>query len=236
VALCLPLLLAACQLPAPVPVPGAVPVSAELPPLPPLPVEGSVHYVVDGEASDVRIVVYKGGPLANVGHNHVMRVHSLTGDIYIAPEFHRSAFALAFPVAALEVDPADARADEGTGFAVMPSPQAIEATYRNMTGAEVLDAGNHAQVTLRSVNVIGPSWGPEAAVRVTLHGLTRDLPVPLALHQDGGDLIVTGTWTVRPPDFGVKQFTVLGGGLFVQDEIKVRFRIVARYAPAEGQQ
>ncbi|MBI1733435.1 MAG: YceI family protein [Gammaproteobacteria bacterium] len=228
-ALVLAVLLPACQTAAPVtagaPAPGE---PAPLPPLPPLPVEDSDQYVVDSLASDVRILVYRGGPLANAGHNHVVRVHALHGNVYVAQPFHRSGFELAFPVTALEVDPPDARADEGAEFSTVLSPQAIAATYRNMVGPTVLDVEQYPEITLRSVALIGPQWGPEVTARITLHGVARDVVVPLALHVYGTDLVITGTLVLRTPDFGMQPFSVLGGGLTVQDLVKVRFHIAAR--------
>ena len=199
----------------------------EVSPLAALPVAGSTHYVVNGKDSDVRILVFRGGPLAKVGHNHVVRVHELSGDIYLAPQMHASSFALAFPVAKLQVDPADARADEGVEFAVMPSPQAIDGTYKNMNGPALLDAQQFPEVTLSLVAMIGPAWGPEATVRVKLHGVERDVTVPLAVHVSDDKLTVTGMFPLRTSDFGMTPFSVLGGGLQVLDEIKIRFNIVA---------
>jgi len=211
----------------PAPAPAAESAVAALAPLPSLPAPNSTHYVVDGKASDVRILAFRGGPLAKVGHNHVIRVHDLTGDVYIAPDFHESGFALAFPVAKLQVDPADGRADEGADFAVMPSPQAIDGTYRNMTGPALLDAQQFPMITLRSVTLIGPVWGPEATVRVTLHGVAQDLHVPLAITRGDKELFIIGMFTLKTSDFGMTPFSVLGGGLQVLDEVKVRFSIVA---------
>ena len=208
-------------------VPAAGSAVTELAPLPPLPVAGSAHYVVDGKESDVRILVFRGGPLAKVGHNHVLRVHDLSGDIYLAPQFHQSGFALSFPVAKVQVDPLDARSDEGVEFEVMPSPQAIEATFKNMAGPAVLDAEQFPEITLRSVSLIGPTWGPEATVRVVLHGVERDLRVPLAITNRDDTLTIIGMFTLKTSDFGMTPFSALGGGLQVLDEVKVRFNIVA---------
>jgi polyisoprenoid-binding protein YceI len=205
--------------------PIAVPAAAvELP----QPAKDSVRYRVDGRQSDVRILVYRGGPLAKVGHNHVVRVQSLRGDIHLAPRFDESTFELGFPVADLQVDPADARADEGADFAVTPSAQAVRATFENLTGSAVLDADNYPEVALRSVGIVGPEWGPELTVRVSLHGIERDVVVPVAILRTQDVLTVTGLMRLRTSDFGITPFSVLGGGLQVLDAVKIRFRIVAR--------
>lgn len=215
--------IAGCQTPAPVPESSP----EVLPPLPPLPVSGSARYLVDGKLSDVRILVYRGGPLAKAGHNHVVRVHELRGDLYLAVPFPESGFELSFPVSALEVDPPDARGDEGVEFATALSPQAIAATFKNMSGSAILDAAKYPEVALRSVAFTGPTWGPEVTVRVSMHGRERDLVVPVAICMDGDVMTVTGLMRLRTSDFGMTPFSVLGGGLQVQDEVKIRARIVA---------
>jgi hypothetical protein len=202
----------------------AAPVTAPLP----APTRDGVRYIVDAAASDVRILVYRGGPLAKVGHNHVLRVRDLRGEVILAEPIHRSRFALSFPVAALEVDPPDARADEGPEFAAPPSPQAIAATRGNLLGPAVLDAGRYPEITLRSVSLTGPPWGPHVTVRVALHGIERDIAVPVALQRDGHVLSITAFLTLRTADFGITPFTVLGGGLRVENAMDIRARIIAR--------
>jgi len=214
-----------CQLaPPPKPEPSA---PAALAPLPELPVAEAEHFTVDAAASDVRMLVYRGGPLARYGHHHAIRAMHVTGDIYLAPDFHDSGFSLSVPVRDVIVDPNDARADEGAEFAIAPSAQAVEATLKNLLGPDVLDAEHFPEITIRSVALIGPRWGPEATVRISLHGVARDITVPIAIEHRGDELITTGLLVIRTSDFGITPFSVLGGGLQVQDEIKVRFRLVA---------
>ncbi len=221
----------ACQTPATLPhgpaTRAAVPVAV---PLPPLPVEGSRRFVVDSSRSDVRILVYREGPLARVGHNHALRVHELEGEVYLGAAAPQSGFRLSFPVSALEVDRPDDRAEEGGEFALPLSLEAIDATRTNLLGAAVLDADRFPDVQLQSVSATGPVWGPTVTVRVTLHGIARDLVVPVALHQDGNSLFVTAFVTLRTSDFGMTPFSVLGGGLRVRDEVRIRARIVAHGA------
>ena len=175
----------------------------------------------------MRVLVYRGGPLARYGHNHVMAVRQAAGDVYLAEDFHRSAFVLRFPVAALEVAPPAARADEGGDFASQPSAQALAGTRENMLGTGVLDGDNYPEIEIRSAAVTGPEWGPEVTVQISLHGVTREYTVPIALEHSGRQLIATGLLALRTTDFNMTPFSVLGGGLQVQDEVKIRFRIVA---------
>lgn len=212
-----------------VPAPNGKPApgTGELAP-PPLQVMGSLKYTVDSARSEVRILVYRGGPLAKAGHNHVLRVRELRGSVYLAEPLRLSGFELAFPVAALEVDPPAARAEEGAEFATALSHQAIEATYRNLIGPAVLDAARYPEITLRSVAVTGTGAVAQVMARIMLHGESRDLPAPVTLENNADGLIISGQFAVRTSEFGMTPFSVLGGGLQVKDEVQIRFRLIAR--------
>jgi hypothetical protein len=53
------------------------------------------------------------------------------------------------------------------------------------------------------------------------------MTVPVAMNRDGNSLVVTGTADLLQTDFGMTPFSVMGGGLRVEDKVRVRFHIVA---------
>ncbi len=199
-----------------------------LPVLAPLVTTGATHYVILSDLSDVRFLVYRRGPLAAFGHNHVIRAGSVRGDIYLNHNFELSGFALTLPVAGFRVDePAD-RAVEGAAFATQPPAAAIAGTAKHMLGPAVLDAARYPDIRVRSVGLVGPEWGPEVTIRIELRGTHRELTVPIALNKCGERLTATGTFQFRQTDFGIKPFSILGGGLRVADTVTVRFHIIAQ--------
>lgn len=221
------LLLAACQT-----APVSVGAGSAAPTLPlPAPAAGAVHYSVDPARSDVRFLVYKAGPLAAFGYNHVIRARGIQGDVYLASDFAASSFSLTLAVKDFEVDAPETRAVEGPDFAKQPSPQAVQGTTEHMLGAEELDAEHYPEVRIQSVHLVGPEWGPDATIRVTLHGTARDLTVPIALAQEGDDLVTIGSFEILQSEFGIKPHAALGGGLAVGDLVRVRFKIVAHKFP-----
>src|SRR5947208_13040426 len=175
------LLAAACQTLAP---PGETAVLAE-------PVRAEVNipaaaprYSVAPQASEIRLLVYRDGPLARFGHNHVVvgRVH---GEIRAGDTAAASGFRLEIPVDSFAVDPPAARAEEGDEFAAQVSEPARRDTRENMLGAEMLDAAKHPLIRVESIALVGPQWGPTVTARVTLRGVTRDLRCACAwLRQD----------------------------------------------------
>ncbi|MGH8403326.1 MAG: YceI family protein, partial [Gammaproteobacteria bacterium] len=197
------MLLAGCQTTA-----GLKP-QAALAPLPSLNTQGALHYLIRPDLSDVRFLVYRAGPLASFGHNHVIRAANIQGDIYLGHDLQHSGFTLTLPVADFKVDEPAARAVEGADFTAQPSPQAIQGTGKNMLGPAGLDAAEYPDIRIRSVRFVGPDWGPDATVRIDLHGIQRDMTLPIALEHAGDRLIATGTFEIRQSDFGIKPFSIL---------------------------
>jgi len=191
------------------------------------------RFAVDLQASEVRLLLYRGGPLARFGHNHVI-IGRVQGEIRSGESAAGSAFRLDIPVDTFLIDPPAARAEEGADFADQVSEQARQGTRENMLGEEVLDAARHPMIHIASVALAGPRWNPTVTARVTLRGAERDLRFPAAVFQSGDVLEVIAGFRVRQSDFGIKPFAVLGGGLLVRDEIDIRLRVVARLSTKGG--
>ncbi|HEX4299894.1 MAG TPA: YceI family protein [Gammaproteobacteria bacterium] len=192
------------------------------------PATGSVHYTVDADHSAVEFLVYKAGTFAAFGHNHTVEAHGFTGDVYLAPAFKDSIFALKLPVKDFEVDRPEARAAQGADFATHPSAQDIKGTTEHMLGADCLDADKYPDVSLQSAEVTGSESKAEMTVRITLHGTARDLKVPVTITKDGDGLTASGDFELKQSEFGITPYSALGGGLQVADALKVHFKIVSR--------
>lgn len=198
-----------------------------LPPTPPLPVEGATIYHVVPSQSQLRILVYRGGVLGDIGHNHVIVTSEIHGNIYLNDKLSQSGFALKIPLKSLRVDPVAARNQEGEGFESKVTADDRAATRKNMLGPDVLNAARYPTMTLRSIKVEGPSGHPRITVRVTLHGTSQDYVVPTTIVRSDNRLIASGGLTLEQTDFGITPFSVLAGALKVKNKVNVSFRFVA---------
>lgn len=222
-ALLFPLLLAACQTPPP----GGTAVLAE-----PVPADvrvpaGAPRYEVDPQASEVRLLVYRDGPLARFGHNHVI-VGRVRGEVRAGDAAAASGFRLEIPIESFAIDPREARAEEGAEFALPVSEEARRGTRENMLGEQVLDTARHPLIRIESVALVGPRWNPTVTARVTLRGATRDLRFPAAVFERDDLLTVVASFAIAQSAFRIEPFTVLNGGLRVRDALDVRIRVIAR--------
>lgn len=207
-----------------------------LPPAPPLPVkDAEVYHIVPAE-SQLRIRVWRSGPLAELGHNHVIVTSDIEGRIWLHDRLADSGFELKVPIASLAVDRPQDRAEEGKDFEGELSDGARQGTRRHMLGKKALDAAQYPQISLRSIAVAGPPWYPRITVRISLHGVSRDYVVPTAIVRQSDRLIATGGLRIRQSDFGITPYSVLVGGLRVADTIAVSFHFVAVPDPVGSHQ
>jgi polyisoprenoid-binding protein YceI len=220
--------LTACPRPVQSPAPPTSVPSPPPPPEPPAPPEpAAATYQIDPQASVLHIHVFRGGTFARLGHNHVMSSKSLTGRVWMQPRLAASGFELSLPVADLVVDDPEARRAAGSDFPPEIPEGDREATRKNMLREEVLDAERYPTVTVRSADIAGSLPAVTITARVTIKDATRDVTVPTTVIVNGDRLSASGEFTIRQTDFGIKPFSVALGALQVQDELRVRFDLVA---------
>ncbi|AVR99287.1 YceI family protein [Pseudoduganella armeniaca] len=207
------LALAACRAPSPIPVATPAPAAPAAPALPPR--AGTL--AIDPAASLIAITVRRGGPLARLGHDHVVAARTIAGSVDPA----QGRATLRFRLDELTVDESALRAE--AGLDTQPSAEAIAGTRRNML-TRVLDAEHYPWVDV----VIERTGAAAVSAAVTLHGVTRRYDVPVRLAQDAAGLRASGTLALRQTDFGLVPFAVLGGAMAVQDELALRFDLLAR--------
>jgi len=202
--------------PAPVATPLAAPAAAVAAAPAATPVPAAAPLQIDSAASLIAVTVRRGGVLARLGHDHVVAARTITGTV--TPAEHRAQFQ--FRLDQMTVDEPALRAI--AGLDKQPSQDAIDGTRTNML-TRVLDADRYPLV---QVQVTGA--GPLLRAAITLHGVTREYDIPVAIDQQDGSLTVTGTVSLKQTDFGLVPFSVMGGAMAVQDQLELRFTLVAR--------
>src|SRR5258708_33130557 len=184
------------------------------------------RYRVDPQASEIRLLVYRDGPLARFGHNHVVvgRVH---GEIRAGDTAAASGFRLESPVDSFAVDPPAARAEEGDEYAAQVSEPARRDTRENMLGRDVLDAEKHPLIRIESIALVRPQRPQTVAARVTLRGVVRHLTFAAAVLRQDDLLVVVAGFRINQSEFGIEPFTALNRGFRGPDALDIRVRLVA---------
>lgn len=189
---------------------------------------GYTRYRVISDESEVRVLVYRAGPMARLGHNHVLSSRSLTGDVFLNDRGGDPRVSLVLPVGTFSVDEAELRVEEGADFPGTVDEDAISGTKKNLLSESLLDAARFPEISLTSRKVTGSSPDYTMNVAVEVKGETHDLQVPVRVERGATELRATGSFTVTHAELGLQPFSVMGGLLSVKDEISIGFQIVAR--------
>lgn len=179
------------------------------------------EFRVDPAATSVVVQVGRAGLFAFAGHDHEVAAPAVDGRISLnSTDLGRSRVALQFDAQALKVT--------GRGE---PAGDVAE-VQRTMLSDRVLDVSRYPTITFESDQISVQKRSADAFTlrvdgRLTLHGVTKPVSIPVAVRLDGNRMTASGKATVRQSEFGIRPVTAAGGTVRVKDEVDVMFSIVA---------
>jgi polyisoprenoid-binding protein YceI len=189
-----------------------------------LPAPGT--YRIDSAGSELRLLVFRAGALANLGHNHVMTNRSVSGSVQIAESISDSSFSLEVPVDQFAIDDAQARLEEGSEFAGEIPEDAKSGTRRNMMSSAVLNAAEFPIIKVRSTALHGTPGALTADLTIDVAGHHSAISVPLSLAGDSRHMTAMGSIELRQTAIGLKPYSLMHGALQVQDAMRLKLKIV----------
>jgi polyisoprenoid-binding protein YceI len=190
----------------------------------------ATRYRVDPQESSLRILVYRGGTMARLGHNHVISSADLKGQIWRGATAESSGFEIEIPVNTLIVDDNAARAEEGEDFPLNVSEDAKAGTKANMLHPTLLDGERYAEISIRATRITGSTTSPDVVASMRIKDQTREIRLPVTLTETESALAIQGSFEIRQSDFGITPLSIAMGALTVQDTVKIKFRLVAQAA------
>ena len=215
--------LSACGAPRPRPYALQPPVEPA-PALQSLPPPGA--YQIDSNNSELRILVYRAGPLANLGHNHVIVSRAVTGSVQVGSSISASSFSIQVPLESFVVDEPEARRAAGSDFPGDIPEDAKSATRRNMLSATMLNAAEFPEITVKSVTLSGAFDTLSADLIISVAGREATISAPFTLQGDAHALTAAGSMELRQTALGLTPYSLLHGALQVQDAMQLKFSIV----------
>ena len=172
-----------------------------------------VYHVIPSSRFDVK--TGKSGLFGFAGHSHMIRAHAVTGQVMLHHgDVARSHVDLVVPTDSLEVmtppDTAEIRK--------------VTASMRN----DVMQVDQYPKIEFASKEVTQMPGGYHLVVALTMHGVTKDVPVDVAVEVTGDTLRAKGTFAVKQSDFGIKPYKGgPGGTVKVADKVTFDFEAVA---------
>lgn len=184
-------------------------------------------FVVDAAQSEVYWRIYRSGPAARFGHNHVISVTDLDGTIALGDDPSEARWTLSFPVAGLVIDDPALRARYGEEFESVPSDEDKAGTKENMLTGDVLNGDIFPTITLSGTGMSGTPGDAELPVVIEMLGRSIPQTFPAEIEIGEDTVVVSGEYQLLHEDLGMEPFSILGGMMAVGDEIDFTYRIHA---------
>ncbi len=181
-------------------------------------------YVFETSASKLEIDVFREGFLKAFGHDHLVAAKDFTGRVTLdLQKMENSLVTLRVAANSLKViDPGASEKDRADVQAAMQ-------------GEKVLNAAKFPEIVFTSTGVTkaekkGDVWSIIVAGTFQVHGVQKNISLPLKLSVRGEELIAEGEVSFLQSDYGITPIKVGGGSVRVKDRLRIRFQIHARTA------
>lgn len=183
-------------------------------------VSGLQRYLLEARGSRFTIHAYAGGVLSVVGHDPVIVVRDLVGEVRFSPE------ASTPPIVRIRIRAAS----------LVVQNDAADRDRREMERLmhdEVLETATYPEI-LYEADQGTVKTAPDGRHRVdfagelSLHGVTRPQRLTALVAVSTDNARATGELAFRQTDFGIKLVTFAAGTLKIRDEVKGVFDLLAR--------
>ena len=176
------------------------------------PADSAVYGI--GPGSRLVVKTGKAGLFGFAGHTHVIRARAVSGTLVYHPGKPTSYFRLKVPTDSLEV---------------LTPPDTAE--IRQVTEAmreDVLQVEKYPEMLFATDSLSARSGKMELELAVTMHGVTRKLPVTADVTIGPDSVRATGSFTALQTDFGIEPYSGGPGGIVkVADRVTLCFDLVA---------
>lgn len=179
------------------------------------------RYVLDARDSRLTAQVEVGGLLSMFGHDHFVALRDFSGEARFDPErLDRASLRMTIRAGSIEEAGRDFSEEDRKKITREIRDQALEVSrfpeiLFQSTGVLVARKGDaEFQFVLRG--------------RLTLHGETRPVSIPVRLQREGDGFVADGKFTVRHSDYGIPRISAAGGTVKAKDEMTLIFHLVGR--------
>lgn len=180
----------------------------------------TVRYLIDTAVSRLTVQAFATGLLSLFGHNPTIGIRDYEGEIQFTPETYENALVRAtIRTSAMEVLD-EMKTDDRKRL----ERQMFE---------EVLDVKRFPTAVFESKQITVQKLSNDLLqARVTgglsFHGVTQSHSIDARATVMGTMLRISGEFSLRQSDYGIKPVSFAGGALRLKDELKFKFELVAR--------
>jgi len=180
----------------------------------------SLRYLIDKNASRFTVQAFATGILSGFGHNPKIGMREYEGEIQFAAETY---------------DPAMVRVTVGTGaMEVLDEMKSDDRKKLEQTMyEEVLEVQRFPTASYESTQITVQKLSGDLLLahltgELSFHGVRRSHSFDARVTRMGAMLRISGEFSLRQSDYGIRPVSIAGGALRLKDEIRFNFEMVAR--------
>ena len=184
-----------------------------------------MEFMINSDASRLRVLAAPDGPLKRFGHYHVISHSGISGAVTVAPNPLDSSIVLELDVAGLEVDDPALRALEGEDFEGEVPQKDIDGTRANMLGEDLLNAEQFPTIRIQSTAIEGSFPDVNIVATVTVTGIENTVTFPASIELTDDAFTASGEFELTHEALGLSPFTAMGGALSVHEMLIFKYEI-----------
>jgi polyisoprenoid-binding protein YceI len=191
-------------------------------------------YALDGKKSELVVKTFKEGFAAALAHNHVVQATEFSGELAWDPAAPATTkVSVTVKAGSLVADRFELRKKHGQPNEIKPGDQ--QKVTEAMLGPDQLDVAKFPAITFVSTELgKNAKGGPVISGKFTLHGVTRDVKVPVKITVTGNSVIGDGRFRIRVSDYEIKPYSSAFGAIKNRDEVEIVLHLVGTRAGAPG--
>ena len=177
---------------------------------------------LDPTRSELSVHVYKAGLFSGFLHDHLFVPQSWKVTVHFNPS-HPESFHVDVVIAASSLRDMEPKL----------SAEDRAKVDQQVISADVLDATRFPEIVFSAARLVstaqhGDELEGTADGKLSLHGVTRSLQVPVRVWERGGEQVVLGKVSFKQSDFGIAPLHKAAGAVSVEDQVLVDFALRLR--------
>jgi polyisoprenoid-binding protein YceI len=177
-------------------------------------------FLLDKSGSRFTVQAFSAGLLSSFGHNPVIAIRDFDGEIKFVPE--------TFEGACVSVSLRTRRMDVLDEMKSDDRKKLEQEMYEQVLKVEQFPAAEFESREIAVQKLGSDLLLAHAVGELSFHGVKCTLPIDARVTRMGTMLRVSGQFTLRQSDYGIKAVSFMGGALKLKDELKFSFEFVAR--------
>jgi polyisoprenoid-binding protein YceI len=180
----------------------------------------TLRYTINTSDGRFTVQAYATGVLSAFGHNPTIAIRDYEGEVQVADEsFDKASLSLVVQMSAMEVLD-DMKKDD--------RQKLEDEMYQKVLEVKRFPTATFTSKAITVQNIGNGLFQAHVVGELTFHGVKRNHLFDARVTSMAASMRISGEFSIRQSDYGIKAFSVAGGALRLKDDLKFKFELVAQ--------